>query len=108
MTSLSEPDRQALQRRWLDLTRRILPQQAALRDWPVSADHCFQRILLDNAFGGRWYDHVAGRPAYLHAPDAALAAAVRLGEAVCAGADLRALNARSLGWRRAAAVSRGA
>ena len=115
MTPLSEPDRQALQRRWLDLTRHLLPQLAATRDWPVSADHCFQRILLDNAVGGRWYDHIPGRPAYRHAPDAALAEAVRLGEAVAKSADLHALNARSLAWRRTAkardradAVSRGA
>lgn len=96
-------DRPALETRWLQLTCETLPALAAARQWPVGADHCFQRILLDNAVGGRWYDHVAQRPAYKHIAAHHLAAAVALGEAVAAGtADLHALNARSLAWRRAA------
>ena len=96
------PDRAALERRWLALTRETLPALAAARGWPVSADHCFQRILLDAACGGVWYDTIAARPAYAHAPPAILTAAIALGEAAAAGeADLPALNARSLAWRRA-------
>ena len=92
--------RPALERRWLALTRETLPRLAGPSGWPVHADHCFQRILLDHAFGGCWYDHVARRPAYRHAPADALARAVALGEAVVAGeADLAALNRRSLAWR---------
>jgi hypothetical protein len=94
--------RDALQARWLDLTRHALPALAADRHWPVTADHCFQRILLDNAFEGRWYDHVSGRPAYAHADPAVLERAIALGEAVIAGTvDLPLLNRRSLAWRRA-------
>jgi hypothetical protein len=94
-------DRELLEQAWLHLTRITLPQAARVRpDWPVHLDHCFQRILLDNAVGGRWYDHVARRPAYRHAPEHTLTRAVTLGEAVLAGtADLHALNARSLAWR---------
>jgi hypothetical protein len=93
--------RQALEARWLALTREILPSLAAERAWPVSADHCFQRILLDHACGGRWYDHVTGRPAYRAVHDAVLARAVALAEEVLAGrADLHALNRQSLAWRR--------
>lgn len=93
-------DRAALEARWLALTRRELPGLARDRGWPVVADHCFQRILLDNTFGGIWYDHVAGRPAYAHADAAALTRAVVLGEAAIAGeADMAALNRRSLDWR---------
>jgi hypothetical protein len=94
-------DRSDLEARWLDLTRRRLPAAAAgRRDWPVRHDHCFQRILLDHATGGVWYDAIPRRPAYAHAPDAILAEAVRLGEAVLAGeAELTALNRRSLAWR---------
>lgn len=93
-------DRPALEARWLDLTRRVLPSLAAERGWPVRADHCFQRMLLDNAFGGVWYDFVRRRPAYAHAGEAALARAVALGEAAVAGtADLADLNRRSLAWR---------
>lgn len=101
--SISPPipaERNARERHWLMLTRHVLPDLARSRDWPVSVDHCFQRVLLDHACGGRWYDHIPGRPAYKHAPDAILDAAVALGEAVAAGtADLAALNAQSLRWR---------
>lgn len=92
--------RTTLESAWLHLTRVTLPALARTNRWPVSADHCFQRILLDNAVGGRWYDAVARRPAYRHLPDAVLARARALAEAVAAGdADLTALNARSLAWR---------
>ncbi|WP_242008370.1 GCN5-related N-acetyltransferase [Sphingomonas ginsenosidivorax] len=88
--------------RWLTLTltRETLPGLAAARRWPVRADHCFQRILLDAACGGRWYDHILARPAYRHAPPEILARAIALGDAVIAGTeDLHALNRRSLAWR---------
>lgn len=94
------PPRPALEAAWLTLTRETLPALARPRGWPVAADHCFQRILLDNAAGGCWYDAVRGRPAYAHASDDVLARAVALGEAVAAGAaDLADLNRRSLAWR---------
>lgn len=93
-------DRARLEARWLELTREALPAVAGDRGWPVRLDHCFQRILLDNAAGGVWYDAVEGRPAYRHAEAALLARAVKLGEAALAGkADLPALNRASLGWR---------
>lgn len=94
--------RAALEARWLELTRTALPALAAKREWPVRYDHCFQRILLDAATGGVWYDTIAGRPAYAHAEDAVLVEAVALAEAVADGrADLSALNEQSLAWRRA-------
>ena len=93
-------DRPALEAEWLRLTRATLPSLAATRAWPVSADHCFQRILLDNALGCCWYEAVARRPAYAHVEEAALARAVALAHAVIAGeADLHLLNANSLRWR---------
>ena len=100
MRSPPDQDRAARERHWLTLTRQTLPDLAHSRDWPISADHCFQRVLLDHACGGRWYDHIPERPAYRHAPREILEAAITLGEAVAAGsADLRPLNARSLRWR---------
>jgi len=100
MPNNPDPDRRAREQRWLTLTRETLPALAAGRAWPVRADHCFQRILLDHACGGCWYDHIAARPAYAHASDAILAAATALGEAVADGtADLSDLNDRSLRWR---------
>ena len=89
-----------LENAWLRLTHVELPALATERRWPVSADHCFQRILLDHAVGGCWYDHVAGRPAYRHIDEASLASAVAMGERVRTGeADLSALNRQSLAWR---------
>jgi hypothetical protein len=44
---LADAARAELEGRWLELTRILLPSLAQERDWPVSADHCFQRILLD-------------------------------------------------------------
>ncbi len=93
-------DRAALEARWIHLTRAALPAVAAERGWPVRLDHCFQRILLDAACGGRWYDHIPDRPAYRRCDPAILARAVALGEAALAGeGDLADLNGRSLAWR---------
>jgi len=95
--------RAALEAAWLDLTRRELPALSAARGWPVTADHCFQRILLDNAVGGVWYDAIPRRPAYRHADEITLRKALALGRAAIDGsAELHALNARSLAWRREA------
>lgn len=100
MRRLPDERRETLERRWLELTRKVLPALAEPRAYPIRADHCFQRVLLDHAVGGCWYDHVAGRPAYRHIADDALARAVALGEAVAAGqAELAALNYQSLRWR---------
>ncbi|GBU17636.1 MAG: GCN5-related N-acetyltransferase [Methylobacterium sp. CG08_land_8_20_14_0_20_71_15] len=90
----------ALRTRWRDLVERRLPAAAPGRpDWPVRLDHCFARILLDNACGGPWRESAAP-PAWANMPAERLAQAVALGEAVLAGgADLAALNRRSLDWR---------
>jgi len=94
-------DRQALEREWLALTRQVLPALAAERGWPIRLDHCFQRVLLDNAAGGCWDDRIEGRPAYRHAAPDLLAEAVRLAEAARESSyDLVAANDRSLAWRR--------
>ena len=109
--SNSVPDlaRLALQAEWLHLTRIDLPTLAAARGWPVSADHCFQRILLDAACHGRWYDYITGRPAYAHATDAILTHAIALGRAAIEGkADMTKLNRQSLAWRRSLPASNGA
>ena len=97
-------DRPTLEDRWLHLTRVALPAVARARGYPICADHCFQRVFLDNACGGVWYDAIPRRPAYRNASEATLAHAVQLAEATLAGTnDLATLNQRSLAWRRAAA-----
>ncbi|WP_336487703.1 GNAT family N-acetyltransferase [Methylobacterium nigriterrae] len=86
--------------RWRDLVDRRLPAAAPGRPgWPVRLDHCFARILLDNACGGPWRERVAA-PAWANMPPARLSAAIELGEAVLAArADLDLLDRRSLHWR---------
>lgn len=102
----AEASRPALEAQWLELTRRTLPGLAEERGWPVRADHCFQRILLDHATQGVWYNAIPGRPAYRSAERAVLERAIALGLAVVAGdADLHELNRRSLAWRRQAKTS---
>ncbi len=92
---MSAADRRA---HWRDLVARRLPE-AGRPDWPVRLDHCFARILLDNACGGAWRDHVRP-PAHANLPLDQLEVAIALGEAVLAGrADLALLNRRSLAWR---------
>ena len=94
------PRRTELEQRWLHLTREALPAIAEARGWPIRNDHCFQRVLLDAACGGCWYDHVTGRPAYRAASDDVLTRAVTLADQVLSGAaDLLALNRQSLVWR---------
>lgn len=93
-------ERAVLAENWFMLTRETMPSLAAERSWPVRFDHCFQRILLDNAVGGPWRESIAA-PAWRNAPDKVLIDALALGEAAVAGnLDLAALNARSLGWRK--------
>ena len=76
-----------------------MPGLAKERGWPVRLDHCFQRILLDNAVGSKWSDMIPP-PAYKHASVHVLREAIALGEACVAGrADLAALNRCSLKWR---------
>jgi hypothetical protein len=102
------PARLALQAEWLHLTRVNLPALAATRGWPICADHCFQRILLDAACNGRWYDHITGRPAYAHATDDILAHAIALGRAAIEGeVNMTRLNRQSLAWRKSLPTSKG-
>ena len=93
----------AVQTRWLALTKEQLPARARAERWPLRDDHCFQRVLLDAACGGRWYDHVSARPAYRHLDPERLGHAVALAERLAAEPDavvlLRDLNEQSLRWR---------
>jgi len=92
----------ARRERYLTLVTERLP--AAAREagtWPVDEDHCFARIVLDNVFGGRWDEHVDGRPAYEHLSPDELDAAIDVAEQLLArGRPLvEERNERSLRWR---------
>ena len=102
---MPEASRDAAVRRYLELTRETLPRRARAERWVVREDHCFQRIVLDNVAGGRWYDAIA-RPAYRHLSAAQARAAQALAERIDREGDplLRELNDRSLAWRRARAA----
>ncbi|MEM7568901.1 MAG: hypothetical protein AAF337_03820 [Pseudomonadota bacterium] len=86
---------------YLHLTGTVLPALARSKEtnWPVSEDHCFQRIVLDTVCGGVWYDHL-DRPAYKHLSPERAAQAVDLCRAIAAGeVDMEQLNKQSLLWR---------
>ena len=92
--------RARLEAEWLAITRQTLPALAKTQRWPVSADHCFMRILLDAVHHGRWDRVVHRRPAYKHIELERLRAAIDLAERVVANeVDLWMLNAQSLAWR---------
>lgn len=86
---------------YMNLTKEILPSltQNDQTDWPVSEDHCFQRIILDHVCGGVWYEHL-GRPAYKHLTEDQAQRAVELCCDIADGrVDLKQLNQQSLIWR---------
>jgi hypothetical protein len=80
----------------------MLPAQArASGNWPIEADHCFARVVLDNLFGGVWYDHVDGRPAYKHLSQEKLHTAIEIADQMLANGRpvVADLNENSLQWR---------
>lgn len=93
-------DTYALRAEYRRLTSEVLPAQAD-DDWPVHADHCFQRIVLDGLFDGVWYDHVDGRPAVERLTADELRTAIDLAASMLNDPErARELNDRSLAYRR--------
>lgn len=87
---------------YLQLTREILPVRARREAWVVTADHCFQRIVLDNVVGDAWRNQLTGKgPAYRQLSDQQLKRAVELATQIEQKGDslLRELNQNSLSWR---------
>ena len=86
---------------YMHLTKEVLPSMARSdrTNWPVSEDHCFQRIVLDNVCGGVWYEHL-DRPAYKHLTKDQAQRAVELCQGIIEGReDLCQMNQQSLIWR---------
>ena len=87
---------------YMYLSKKDLPTiaRSCQRNWPVSADHCFQRIVLDHECDGAWYEYI-DRPAYKNFTKDQAQRAVKLCEDIADGhIDLRKLNRQSLIWRR--------
>ncbi|KAK2596531.1 hypothetical protein N8I77_013417 [Diaporthe amygdali] len=95
-----------LRESWNHLYRTRLPFLAKAKDesqpkWPVQLDHCFARIILDNAIGkDRPWNQVLKSPAYKHMSREQLEAAITFGEKLSTGdEDLVALDEKSLSLR---------
>ncbi len=91
-----------LRQEYMWLTTVVLPQLATQRQFPVSQDHCFQRIILDNLFGCCWYDALKSQgPAYRQLSEAQLREAIALAHSIVQLSDdyLHQLNQSSLKWR---------
>lgn len=87
--------------RWRYLVGCRLPEAAQNTDWPINADHCFARVLLDNVHGVPWRQMVQP-PAWRNTSVEQLERAIELGEDLLAGrVDLKRLNDASLAMRKA-------
>lgn len=93
-----------LRQQYLELTNQVLPRLAASRNFPVSQNHCFQRIILDNLFGCCWYEVLERKqkPAYQQLTADQLEQAIALANNIIAQPDayLHQLHQNSLNWRK--------
>lgn len=106
---MSPPERDdidALRDRWTHLYASHLPALAKARDpaqkhWPVHLDHCFARIILDNAIGvDKPWTKAVKAPAVRNMTVEQLRDALALGEKVAGGeVDLVELDGMSLRLR---------
>lgn len=102
--TLTGTDLSALRAEYDRKVHHALPARAReAGDWPIRADHCFARVVLDSVFGDVWYDHVDGRPAYEHLTADELRAAIDVADRMLDGGRpvVAELNANSLRRRDA-------
>ncbi len=102
MSPSGPANREQLLRRYRVLVDEELPAAARRGGWSLRFNHCFGRVLLDDAVGGCWYDVLdRRRTAFLQLDDGQLAQAVAQGERLLLELDelLRELDAQSLRWR---------
>lgn len=89
-------------KQFLHYANNVLPSIAAAKKkaWPISHDHCFMRVILDNVCGCAWYD-VIPSPAYQNLSEEYAIAAAQLAERIaCESVSLHTLNERSKQWRK--------
>lgn len=83
-----------LQSQYLDLINNQLPSIAINRHFPVRLNHCFGRILLDNLFGGVWYNYLSRKtPAYKQLTEK------QLEDAICIAQNMMYDSGRAIGNR---------
>lgn len=102
MSSILPNTQSELLAAYLHLTQDTLPYMATCSHthWPVTADHCFQRIVLDTLFQGPWYDFIPS-PAYRHLTQDTLKRAIALcHDIIEENVDLVKLNQKSIQWRK--------
>ncbi|MGV2831810.1 hypothetical protein [Myxosarcina sp. GI1(2024)] len=92
-----------LRKKYLKLVNEQLAAQAKKRDFPVSLNHCFARIILDNLFNCCWYEAIDRKQdaAYKQLSVEQLERAIEIAEAIIDKPDsyIRELNQNSLRWR---------
>ena len=94
---------EGLRQEYIWLTTVVLPQLATQRNFPVSQDDCFQRIILDNLCGDCWHKVLdpSQELAYRQLTEAQLRDAIALAHSIVQLPDnyLHTLNLSSLQWR---------
>jgi hypothetical protein len=93
-----------LQKEYLFLVNVILPTVAQAQELPVSANHCFARIILDNVMGQPWRNVLLNKavPACRQLTRKELVLAIAIGESIAHADECHKLNQKSLNWRAAA------
>lgn len=93
----------SLREQWSELYKTTLPSLAVSKDasqskWPIHLDHCFARIILDNAIGvSKPWTEVLAAPAVKTMSAKQLSSAIELGEKIaCGEVNLVELDERSL------------
>ncbi|MEM9440093.1 MAG: hypothetical protein AAGA73_06580 [Pseudomonadota bacterium] len=100
LEQLEDPCEDVVRQTWRHLVGVRLPRAALERNWPVTADHCFARILLDVTLERPWRD-VVKPPAWRHMPICQMETAISLGEALLSNEqNIDDLNKQSLSLRR--------
>jgi len=97
---IEDPEEHEIRARWRHLVGDRLPRAALERNWSITADHCFARILLDVTLRRPWRD-VVSPPAWRHTPISQLEQAIALGKALLGRSqNIDDLNEISLKLRR--------
>ncbi|KAJ9611728.1 hypothetical protein H2200_004912 [Cladophialophora chaetospira] len=104
---MTNSDIDALREEWKTLYSQTLPKLAKARDpaqprWPITLDHCFARIILDNVVGDgkQQWDKVTPKPAVRSMDEKQLNDAIALGLKIIGGeVDLCQLDEISLRCR---------